>query len=271
VKRTIASIALLLAILACSLPGSGGGPLPELQSPAPEVLPTSSLEGLAFSNPPLSGTLPTLLGSGVQSLITTEIELPYINPSAGEMPQHTKYVIDGYPFGGSIHQPQIIVFSAAEYAGYSELTALIISAARSARGFPGGSLPPEFPTGPIFAQAGGVNFKNGYGLRYLTQFDQAPLPINNSGLFYYFHGMTEDGQYYLTAVLPVSAPFLVNNDDPASPFPADAIPFDWNNFDTLPQYFDSVTQQLNSATPDTFLPRLSDLDALIGSLGINLP
>ena len=39
-----------------------------------------------------------------------------------------------------------------------------------------------------------LDFKNGTGVRYLTQFDQGILPINNYELVYTYQGLTSDGK-----------------------------------------------------------------------------
>jgi hypothetical protein len=57
----------------------------------------------------------------------------------------------------------------------------------------------------------------------------------------------------------------VANADPASPLPVDGIPFDYQDFDTLPQYFDAIAQKLNSTSPETFAPSLALLDTFVQS------
>ncbi|MEO8354588.1 MAG: hypothetical protein ABI621_01610 [Chloroflexota bacterium] len=39
-----------------------------------------------------------------------------------------------------------------------------------------------------------INFQNGRGIRFLTQYAQYPAPINNHELFYHFQGLTNDGK-----------------------------------------------------------------------------
>jgi hypothetical protein len=71
-----------------------------------------------------------------------------------------------------------------------------------------------------------LEFQNGKGIRFLTQYGQAPYPVNNESLFYTFQGMTNDGAYYVAAVLPIQAAFLPANGNPDTPLPADGVPFD---------------------------------------------
>jgi hypothetical protein len=204
------------------------------------------------------------LASGTTNVTTTDIEPPYINPSGGQMPQHTKIILNGYPVQGASWQPQIIVFNAGQYARYTDLTQHLISGLRSMHYQRGQPLPGTLPSGQFNAAIQSVNFVNGNGIRYLTQFDQSPLPANNHELFYYFHGITNDGNYYVQVVLPIQAPFLASDNNPNSPLPRNGIPFHRDQ-----SYFNAVAQQLNTTPPDQFSPSLTSLDALIQSIMIN--
>jgi hypothetical protein len=50
-----------------------------------------------------------------------------------------------------------------------------------------------------------LDFQNGSGVRFLTQFGQEPRPLNNQELYYVFQGITEDGQHYISAFFPINA------------------------------------------------------------------
>ena len=47
-----------------------------------------------------------------------------------------------------------------------------------------------------------VQFKGGEGVSYLAQYAQGPVPVNNGELFYTFQGLTDDGEFYVSAILP---------------------------------------------------------------------
>jgi hypothetical protein len=153
------------------------------------------------------------------------VEFPYINPSNGDMPEHSRLVLIGYPLQDTLFRPQVHVFRASEYAQYTEYTGKIISALQASQFLDGQPLPEGLPDGPFNAHVRSVSFANGRGIRYLTQFDQAVMPVNNRELIYYFHGLTSDGSAYVQAILPVTAPFLAPNEYPDTPLPADGIPF----------------------------------------------
>ena len=195
----------------------------------PTITPTATAsptpQALAVNYANIQLAIPSNLASGTTDVTTTDIEPPYINPSAGQMPQHTKIILNGYPVQGASWQPQIIVFNAGQYARYTDSTQHIISGLRSMHYQHGQPLPEGLPSGQFNADVQSVNFVNGNGIRYLTQFDESPLPANNHELFYYFHGITNDGNYYVQVVLPIQAPFLASDNNPNSPLPRNGIPF----------------------------------------------
>ena len=106
-----------------------------------------------------------------------------------------------------------------------------------------------------------LDFKNGQGLRYLTEFDQGFVPINNNELIYTYQGLTSDGRYYVAAVLPVNHPSLpadetVTGNEPPE-FTSD-----------FPTYLATVVNSLNPQSADSFTPDLTQLDAMMSSLEI---
>jgi hypothetical protein len=106
-----------------------------------------------------------------------------------------------------------------------------------------------------------LDFQSGQGLRYLTQFDQAFIPINNYELIYTYQGLTSDGKYYVAAVLPVTHPSLaadasVTGNEPPE-FTSD-----------FPTYLTNVVASLNPQAADTFTPDLTQLDAMMSSLEV---
>jgi len=215
----------------------------------------------------ISFLMPNGMASGAAAIGTTEVEFPYINPSNGDMPLHTKFTLNNYPLQGTMFQPQVMVFKASEYAQYSEFTADIITSLQTMQYADGQPLPEGLPDGPMFnARIHALNFQNGKGIRYLTQFDQSVMPANNQEMFYYFHGLTQDGQYYVQAILPIQAPFLAADGNPNSPLPADGVPFTMDDFEG---YGLAVTEKLNAADPFSFTPYLDNLDAMMESLLIN--
>ena len=226
---------------------------------------TPAMQGVSASYNNVSFIIPQGLANGTANATTSDIELPYTNPGGGDMPQHTKIILNGYPIQNTILQPQITVFKSAEYAQYGDLTQQIISALQNLNYTQGQPLPQGLPAGDLNfnAQIRAVNFANGHGIRYFTQFDQAVLPINNRELIYYFQGISNN-DYYVQVILPVQASFLAPDENPNSPLPANGIPFYADQ-----SYFNAIAQQLNATPLDQFSPSLTSLDALVQSITVN--
>lgn len=286
-KSLLLTILMGLAVLACGISAPTAtvptesvsvetlvaGTMQALTAAAPQ--PTSTPSGVSVSSNGAAFVIPGGLASDASISSTTEVELPYIYPSNGEMPLHTVFHLNNYPIQGHRLEPEIMVFRAAEYAQYTEKTAQIISNLQNLQYTAGQPVPETLKNGIFQGQVQTIRFQNGKGVRYLVQFDDAPLPANNRAIYYYFHGLTDDGQFYIQAFLPINAPFLVADDQPTSITPADGVQFDWtdfnNGFENFSAYREAINQKLGAADPTLFTPSLTDLDALIQSILVNAP
>lgn len=115
-----------------------------------------------------------------------------------------------------------------------------------------------------------LSFQSGKGIRALTEYAQYYAPINNNELIYQFAGLTTDENYYIIAILPVTAPFLAENEKPDAPVPTDGIPIPT---DVGPNdgYYAAITEKLVALDSESYTPSLSTLDALIQSILITNP
>ncbi len=128
----------------------------------------------------------------------------------------------------------------------------------------------ELPLLPVFeaaqefyAQYQVVPFGNGSGIRYLTEYAQFYDPINNHDMFYSYQGLTSDGKYWISAILPMSNPILPDNgNNPPNGQSWDAF---GKSFST---YIADITGKLNSKAEASFTPTLSTLDAMMSSITI---
>lgn len=192
-------------------------------------------------------------------------------------PAHTHITLAGYPLQDTLLKPEIFIYPADAFASMSPGAAQAVAELRSLlaqQGTQSGGMPflPLINAQQVFySNASRISFQNGAGYRYITQFDQAPLPINNHELIYTFQGMTTDGRWYVAAILPIHAPFLSADSLQGSPLPAGGVPFDWNNMGSMPVYLQAVQQRLESLDPNAFTPSLPALDSLIQSLNVMLP
>ncbi len=281
-KKTLGFLFGLLLILACGGTAPTASPnvdtmvtqtlqaLTAVPSPIPPAEQTTSQpeqltpDGTPVNTAEAAFLIPNGIANDATSTTTTDVELPYINPGFGDMPQHIKITLNLYALSGTRIQPQIMIFRSEEYSKYGELTALMMSELQALQYTDGQALP-EHLGSDFAAQIHGVSFKNGHGVRYLTQIMTNFMPINNKDLYYYYQGMTDDGKFFIQATLPINTAYLPADDNPNTPLPADGIPF---NMDDFSGYLDAVAQKLNSTDTFDFNPYLDALDEMISSMQV---
>lgn len=124
----------------------------------------------------------------------------------------------------------------------------------------------------VTAQLKRISFKNGRGLRYLTQFNVEPTIINNQGLTYIFQGLTNDEKFYVLAAFPVSTAELPVDAD-ANNTESYKIPDDFynpknskTNEKNYRKYASRVKAMLEKLTPNEFEPKITQLDETLSSL-----
>jgi hypothetical protein len=294
--QTVHKIAFIVCtaalILACGMGGAVATPGHEvatavastmgaLTSPAPAATATSPApQGIPVSYKQVSFILPSGLATDAPPetvAVTTEQ-----NGAPWDVaPEHIHFRFSGYNVpAGSFSVNQIDIYPAKDYANANQGANIGLQRLRGLLLDPSAALTNEvLPQVPYFnaasmfaAQAKRIHFQNGDGVRMLTQYGQAVGPVTNNSLFYHFEGLTGDGNYYIVAVLPVNAPFLQSGNDPSAPVPAGGVPFPaiTNSMDPklFEDYFNAVTDKLNSADPAAFQPSLTALDALVQSINV---
>lgn len=271
---TFVNFALLLLLTACNLP-EAGSPVPQTTSPtlAPTNTAVSAGPATTFNN--VNITIPAGLGTNAVSQTVPAVTDP--NAATWDMaPTHLEVTLTGYPVQGKFHQPKIYVYPANEYAqiniGAAESLERVRNAATGAPlsvvNMPG---IPFFNAAQVFAaQIQALTFQNGSGLRLVTEYAQYPAPINNYELFYHFQGLTNDGSYYVIAILPVTAPILAETDRPDAAIPAGGVPLPAG---AVPDeaYYTAITERLNALSPESFNPSLTLLDSMIRSILVANP
>ena len=117
-----------------------------------------------------------------------------------------------------------------------------------------GSILPDQKAAQVFHAAEKIlPFQNGTGIRYITQYSQAHFPaVDNQGLFYTFQGLTSDGEYYVSVILPVHLTSLGTLPTPA-------------NAEESASSFKTARDLLNQGEP-AIQPSLESLDALVQSI-----
>jgi hypothetical protein len=210
------------------------------------------------------------LGSDYECLTVSESSGQDM-PPMGVYPQYTEIKIKGYPLTGKFFEPHIDVYPVQRYSELlpdivpsrvNDLQALIGAGGYTS----GGELPllPVFNAQQMFnSQVILVYFQNGQGIRYLTEYAQYFAPINNTDMFYTFQGLTSDGQYWISAVLPINNGILPP--DATNPPSGQT----WDQFsNNYGAYIADTINQLNGQSPNSFTPTITLLDALIGSISI---
>lgn len=230
----------------------------------PEPIPTEAsawMRDVAYEG--ISFTFDRTIATDVAAEIipTTDEQGPPMEPT------NVRFAFDGYVLPDTFHQPRVLLYPMAELEAMSEHTARTVADLRQLL-LDRPAHPQAIPFLPLFhagqmmrTQVAYLDFQNGTGVRFLTQYAQAYLPINNHELFYTFQGLTDDGSTYVAAILPVSHPAL----------PADHAAYD-GDLDALVQNFDpyiaGVEEELDAQAASSYTPDLSLLDAMIRSLEV---
>lgn len=107
-----------------------------------------------------------------------------------------------------------------------------------------------------------LQFHNGEGIRFLTQYGQALSPLGRPMMFYTFQGLTDDGQYFISAMLPATHPSLPH---------AEMVEMDQAFMDNWETYVAETEAQLNAEADNTFLPPLGLLDEMFESMTVGEP
>ena len=123
---------------------------------------------------------------------------------------------------------------------------------------------PIFPLGggmpSFFSNYSSLPFGDGDGIRFVSESRFDVTPISDDGTFYTYQGLTTDGLYIVSAVLPIDNPVIA--DDGSLPAGMTYSQFA-AGFDT---YIQNLVNQLNTQPPGTFDPLIADLDGLISSI-----
>jgi hypothetical protein len=114
---------------------------------------------------------------------------------------------------------------------------------------------PTLPHGQLIrARAHYVETDEVQGIAYITYSNAAREPFLSNQFSYTFQGLSTDGEYYISASMPLTT----------SLFPAELEGFDPVAFEAeWPEYLVESIASLNEAAPEDFEPALGVLDGLI--------
>jgi len=262
---------LLLAACSPALSTSTTAEPTSTSTPIITIEATATVAPLATEIPDSIG-LPQLIletgsiASGFQSETIPEVTDSVNYPYWEVLPKYSRVTLENYPIQDHLMKPQIFIYPVAELAKINEGAATIITSLKTLLQSP--QEIENMPFLPLFnaAQMMHTNiqyldFKNGQGLRYLTQFSQGFVSVNNYELIYTYQGLTSDGKYYVAAVLPVNHPSLPVDGQVTGSEPPEFA----SNFK---DYVKNVVKSLNPQAAYSFTPDLTQLDAMMSSLEI---
>ena len=262
-----------LVLLACSPAVSPSAPPnpTETSAPVATFAPTagaapSATAVLATEGSPAFSLDTGGLATGLQTETVAAVAASDAAPYWEVLPEYTRVTLQGYPISSHLLQPQIFIYPAAELGTINEGAGGIVASLQSLLQSPQeiANMPflPLFNASQVMhAQVQYLDFRSGHGLRYVTEFAQAFLPINNYDLIYTYQGLTADGKYYVAAVLPVNHPSL-----PAEEKVTGSEPPEFTS--DFPAYLANTTAGLNQQATNSFAPDLAQLDAMMSSLEI---
>lgn len=229
----------------------------EQPSPTAEKTPNVDFNGMQFY-------LDTRLAQGVLPEIVPAAPGDPSQSMAGEVhPEYTQFTLQGYMLRDTFHSPRIYIYPLNDYRAMdsavdevgNRLNQILDEKPSDVENLP---FLPLWNAGQMFhAQMEYIEFKNGRGVRFLTQYGQAVYPINNHDMFYTYQGLSDDGLWYVAAVLPVSHPLLPASYDGGDPGIGDPA-----------SYFSQVSAQLSALDPNSFNPSLLQLDELVSSIRV---
>ncbi len=185
---------------------------------------------------------------------------------------------NNYILQGKTYQPAIYVYPATDYAVM--VPAAFESMHRINNYLYNPTAPiakDQLPTVPflnsaqiIASRVQPLTFQSGRGMRMVSWSSQGLEPVTNQDLFYHFEGLTNDGQYYIVAILPVTAPILQADGAPGAIIPAGGVPMpDLKSANPdMKGYYANVQQALDGLQNEAFTPSISQLDLLIQSMQV---
>jgi hypothetical protein len=240
----------------------------------------------------ISLTYDSPLSPWVETQTVAEVPLSDQILFAESRPAYAQFRFTGYQAGRPYQLPllpvedniaQVMVFRTADFPGYGDdastgfvnqqmaLQNLLdtgVDPARCAQSTTGEFTLPFLPwinaQQTFCAQPQILEFHGGRGVRYISEYSQGPEPVLDQHVFYTFQGLTDDGQFYISAIFPVETGIF-----PVEPAPCPRCSDP--NYNPFPEWQALIAEQLaqlNMQAIDEFTPSLSTLDDLVQSIQI---
>ena len=204
----------------------------------------------------------------VDSLVVSTI--PEITSEEGApweiSPKHYQIDFQGYPLQDTFWKPKMEIYPLERYQSLApdmvgphleNLNSIVESKAEhisSVTMLPFVNAGALFTARPMYFDE---EFYTVRGYSVLTQFGQSFWPINNKDMFYTFQGVTSDGKYWISLVLPVTQQDLPPNGEYITNQDFEAFA---NGFQ---EYANKTTAQLEAVDEYTFTPDLTSFEMVI--------
>jgi hypothetical protein len=240
-----------------------------------------------------SFTYPASLASAIECEIKAESRLTgETDKPEGVVPAHTAFTFQG-PYAtrhkSSYFTPEISIYSIGKYKdalalsnSYLQSLEEDIQSLKTILAERRPSLEGKIPFLPFGTDATQafhshlkyIDFKDGKGLMFLTQFNIEPSLVNNQGLIYIFQGLTDDGLYYVSARFPVTEQSLPPTYE-ADRFESYTRDMFYGrdkkrNEENYKSYLAGIKRKLEDLSSDRFEPNLTLLEKLISSLCVEM-
>lgn len=193
--------------------------------------------------------------------LAQDVRATTVQAADDEIATHVRFDLTGYVLNTYQYAPALRVYRTDALAGDSIRQAQLarLQTLIAQGGDATGSIPILHMTASaqyFRTQAQVLRFQNGSGVRFLTAYPDAIGPITNLNLFYSYQGLSADGAFYVSLILPVHTPALAG-------LPA---PETYENYN---RYIAEVIRALEDTTQ--FNPPLAELDGLAASLRLGAP
>lgn len=195
----------------------------------------------------------------------------------GAMPGYQRFTFVGFPTAGNIQSPQLYVMPVSEFPAegqiYGDQLHLLQNLLRThpelkAIASPGSQETP-LPILPVINAAQTIvlqpqymRFLNGEGVRYITYYSQSAEPVTANDLFYAFVGITDDGQYVVSALFPLYADFL----------PQGWVAYNISNWEDFMMnyqtYLDDLLREIANKDASAYMPDIRQLDSIIATVEV---
>lgn len=177
------------------------------------------------------------------------------------LPAHIRFTLDGYPTVSDLPHVMVIPTETLNFMYVGIIDEMIRLLDNDS---PTPSVPLRLPITPtrrrFEAQAQSIDFNSGQGVRFLAHFSDEERVVTQNDIAYVFAGLSDDREYYVQVVIPLTATTLPQR----APSDLDMEAFE----QTYADYLADVRRTVNNTPAFSFVPRIEFFDDLVRSINI---